>query len=227
MKFWNPNFLPPSAPNSWFSTTWQGGHVGCQYNRLISRNIYMKIRFKFPEERSAFFLNHQHGRRDVTCKPAIKALKKRPLKIYPLELISEIPSTIDCKTVRIFASSSTREQSNKRSGTRLKTESETGDTPVGRVILAHFACVRLLHRFLYWFWEKKPTVLQSISTRSHWESPSPMSTTRYWPFSLQKDAFCEHWKELQRGWIPSNLISIPAGRKPMFSANTVRHMRRF
>ena len=34
---------------------------------------------------------------------------------------------LDCKTVRIFAYSSTREQSNKRSGTRLKTESETGD----------------------------------------------------------------------------------------------------
>ena len=32
---------------------------------------------------------------------------------------------IDCKTVRIFAFSSTREQSNKRSGMRLKTESET------------------------------------------------------------------------------------------------------
>ena len=32
---------------------------------------------------------------------------------------------LDCKTVRIFAYSSTREQSNKRSGTRLKTESET------------------------------------------------------------------------------------------------------
>ena len=31
---------------------------------------------------------------------------------------------IDCKTVHIFAYSSTREQSNKRSGTRLKTESE-------------------------------------------------------------------------------------------------------
>ena len=34
---------------------------------------------------------------------------------------------VDCKTVRIFAYSSTREQSNKRSGTRLKTESETGE----------------------------------------------------------------------------------------------------
>ena len=35
---------------------------------------------------------------------------------------------LDCKTVRIFAYSSTRKQSNKRSGTRLKTESETGET---------------------------------------------------------------------------------------------------
>ena len=34
---------------------------------------------------------------------------------------------IDCKTVRIFAYSSTREQSNKRSGMMLKTESETGE----------------------------------------------------------------------------------------------------
>ena len=36
---------------------------------------------------------------------------------------------VDCKTVRIFAYSSTGEQSNKRSETRLKTESETwGET---------------------------------------------------------------------------------------------------
>ena len=34
---------------------------------------------------------------------------------------------LDCKTVRIFAYSSRREQSNKRSGTRLKKESETGE----------------------------------------------------------------------------------------------------
>ena len=35
---------------------------------------------------------------------------------------------VDCKTVRFFAYSSTGEQSNKRSGTRLKTVSETGDS---------------------------------------------------------------------------------------------------
>ena len=46
---------------------------------------------------------------------------------------------VDCKTVRIFAYSSTREQSDKRSGMRLKTESETGERPYGRVRLARFA----------------------------------------------------------------------------------------
>ena len=35
--------------------------------------------------------------------------------------------TVDCKTVRIFAFARKREQSNKRSETRLKTESETGE----------------------------------------------------------------------------------------------------
>ena len=35
--------------------------------------------------------------------------------------------TVDCKTVRIFAFPRKREQSNKRSGTRLKTKSETGE----------------------------------------------------------------------------------------------------
>ena len=54
---------------------------------------------------------------------------------------------VDCKTVRIFAYSSTREQSNKRSGTSLKTERETGETPHTSytcVRLARFAHVRLL-----------------------------------------------------------------------------------
>ena len=30
-------------------------------------------RVHFPAERNAFVLDHQHGRRDVTCKPAICA----------------------------------------------------------------------------------------------------------------------------------------------------------
>ena len=52
----------------------------------------------------------------------------------------------DCKTVRIFAYSSTHEQSNKRSGTRLKTNTLT----------PHFTFFLLILR-------KKPTVLQSMN----------------------------------------------------------------
>ena len=40
-------------------------------------------------------------------------------------IVATSQSCVDCKTFRIFAYSSTREQSNKRCGTRLKTESET------------------------------------------------------------------------------------------------------
>ena len=57
---------------------------------------------------------------------------------------------LDCKTVRISSAfSSTREQSNKRSGTRLKTGSDTGER------LLTF----LRHDFFTDF-EKKTTVLQ-------------------------------------------------------------------
>ena len=67
---------------------------------------------------------------------------------------------LDGKTVHIFAYSSTREQSNKRSGTRLKTESETGER---RLFFLFRSTARdsyaTLYRFLYLFWEKT-TVLQ-------------------------------------------------------------------
>ena len=64
---------------------------------------------------------------------------------------------LDCKTVRIFACSSTRELSNRRSGTRL----------------ARFARVRLLRHALpisLLILRKKPTVLQSIPLREHFVS---------------------------------------------------------
>ena len=58
---------------------------------------------------------------------------------------------LDCKTVRIFSAfPSTREQSNKRSGTRLKTGSDTGERRL----------TFLRHDFFTDF-EKKTTVLQS------------------------------------------------------------------
>jgi len=48
-------------------------------------------------------------------------------KSFVIRVYSIVRYDLDCKTVRIFAYSSTREQSNKRSGTRLKTESNTGE----------------------------------------------------------------------------------------------------
>ena len=67
--------------------------------------------------------------------------------VWTFQALLIIIMTIDCKTVLIFAYSSTREQSNKRSGMRLKTESETGETlPFSLLIL-----------------RKKPTVLQSTA----------------------------------------------------------------
>ena len=69
---------------------------------------------------------------------------------------------IDCKTVRIFAYSSTREQS--KAENRERDWGETPHTPVGRVRLARFARIRLLRHALpisLLFLRKKPTVLQS------------------------------------------------------------------
>ena len=43
--------------------------------------------------------------------------------------ISKFPYDNRLQTVRIFAYSTTRKQSNKRSGARLKRESETGERP--------------------------------------------------------------------------------------------------
>ena len=69
---------------------------------------------------------------------------------------------LDCKTVRIFAYSSTHEQSNKRCGTRLKTESESGESPhrpYGRVRLARFMHARLLRHALHDKKQSKPLKL--------------------------------------------------------------------
>ena len=71
-----------------------------------------------------------------------------------------ISTLLHCKTVRIFAYSSTREQSNILSL----------HTPVGRVRLARFARVRLLRHALpisLLILRKKPTVLQSSTLRNN------------------------------------------------------------
>ena len=73
------------------------------------------------------------------------------------DYLSVVPKNLDCKTVHIFAYSSKREQSNKRSGTRLKTE-RAFETCLLR------ARKTLTARSTYFFTdfeEKKTTVLQS------------------------------------------------------------------
>ena len=37
---------------------------------IFGQNLHQN-RVHFPAERNAFVFDHQHGRRDVTCKPAI------------------------------------------------------------------------------------------------------------------------------------------------------------
>ena len=44
--------------------------LGIRTIEFFSKNLH-ENRVYFPEERNAFVLDYQHGRRDVTCKPAI------------------------------------------------------------------------------------------------------------------------------------------------------------
>ena len=74
-------FRADALPYCLFSTAWQGGHVGGKnicflllllfFNRTcMKKNVSLQRR-----ELSAFVLHHQHGRRDVSWKPAIREIK--------------------------------------------------------------------------------------------------------------------------------------------------------
>ena len=96
-----------------------------------------------------------------------------------------LTSSRDCKTVRIFAYSNTREQLNKRAGTRVNTESKTGERRYGRDRLARFARVRLLRHALpisLLVLRKKTTVLQSTNSKAEVindvKSPPPPNPQR-------------------------------------------------
>ena len=82
------------------------------------------------------------------------------------------------------------ELSNKRSGTRLKTESETGERRYGRVTLARFARVTLLRHALtislLILRKKRPTVLQSTLFVERYlsrRSVLPMYCLQQWLYS--------------------------------------------
>ena len=75
------------------------------------------------------------GTAEYVGKYFVYLLPNRPLACPPsgsvmenlVDLLIRTIDRVDCRTVRIFAYSSTREQSNKRSGARLKTESMPGE----------------------------------------------------------------------------------------------------
>ena len=106
---------------------------------------------------------------------------------------------IDCKKVRIVACSSTCEQSKKRSGTRLKTESETGDSQARRAREVRQLRARKTRapRFTDFFtdFEKKPTVLQSNHEKT----------------------FQSSLNRLKIGFVGSDKRMLPRSRKSMFS----------
>ena len=94
--------------------------------------------------------------------------------------------SVDCKTVRIFAYSSTRKQSNKRSGTKLKT-------------------VRLLHHTLpisLLILRKNPTVLQSTFSAkfqgfsfkgAFTDKRLHKNSDKQWNVYIQKETFTSYY----------------------------------
>ena len=110
------------------------------------------------------FMGYFQFLKSPSFKTSLSA-KTEKMSFSCMRIKNHFLSIVDCKTVRISAYSGKREQSNKRSWTRVKTESETGE-PVGRMRLAHFARVRLLRHALLislLTLRKNPTVLQSMS----------------------------------------------------------------
>ena len=75
---------------------------GSKQKKLFWKNLH-ENRVLFPEERNAFVLDHQHGRRDVTCKPAIETLWTRTttsaifnLKFFRVFSKSRHPGNLYC-----------------------------------------------------------------------------------------------------------------------------------
>ena len=86
------------------------------FNRAHAKNMRMII------PRKVLFLPNQLANKEHACvRESWETFhwSLTNLKMFLCDFCAIY--VIDCKTVRIFASSSTRQQSNKRSGTRLKT----------------------------------------------------------------------------------------------------------
>ena len=112
-------------------------------NAIVSWLLNFTIIVKFKSQLTIAFYSHVCEKRSKTSLSA----KTEKMSFICMRIKNHFLSMADCKTVRISAYSSKRAQSNKRSATRVKTESETGE-PVGRMRLARFARLRLLRHAL-------------------------------------------------------------------------------
>ena len=141
-------------------------HVG-RFNSGFERDDF---RATLPVSVPAFLYYFQL----TLCKT--DTFPKRTPKVGPFQSLSHfftvyikvMPTSpsLDCKAVRIFAYSSTREQSNKRSGARLKTESETGFLwPCEARALRVRETLTLLSRYT------KPTLRKNRINLVFWETP--------------------------------------------------------
>ena len=99
--------------------------------------------------------------------------------------------SLDCKTVRIFAYSSTHEQSNKGSGTTLKTESKR--------LLRHALPIYFTH-----FAKKKPTVLQSICSLKFFSA-----CTYTYVSIIPKEVALRQERQESKSWILDSALWIP------------------
>ena len=83
-----------------------------QKSHLLSQNVFLQS-IIYPSEKKIHWNKQHFGMSESRVLPTLSSSSRETAV-----------KKIDCKTVHIFAYSSTREQSNKRSQTRLK----TGDT---------------------------------------------------------------------------------------------------
>ena len=76
--------------NSCFATTRQGSHVDGQYNT-----------FFFAAAKNAFVFNHQHGRRDVTCKLIIMQPNISCYLVRSFSFTISLPDSVFSRTRRL------------------------------------------------------------------------------------------------------------------------------
>ena len=104
-----------------------------------------------------------------------------PVWATALSYLCSASGSIDCKTVRIFAYSSTREQSNKRSG----------------ILMSSYAT---LYRFFCWFWGKTDCFAVYVESRLPGASKREMNGMFSWFYRRLMLSFLGSFPCVTRSW---------------------------